>query len=37
MQNFTTIGKAPAEKSVTVQTEKTNSKQSIPPILRMAG
>jgi len=38
VQNFTPIGKAPAEKFVTVHIKwKSRSKLSIPPILRIAG
>ena len=41
VQNFTPIGKAQAEKSVTVHNEesewKSRSKLSIPPMLRTAG
>jgi len=31
MQNFPPIGKAPTQKSVTVQNKKSHSKLSIPP------
>jgi len=37
MQNFTLIGKAPAEKSVTVHKEKKTVNLVSRPILRMVG